>query len=102
MAEPTTGFDLAEWVRTLIPSILAGIGSALAMLRGAKRALDDRMSRIERQQAVHTTEIAVIAADHRNSLTRLDDIQETSKDTNRRIEEMQKVLTQVLLQVRKP
>lgn len=101
MAE-SSGFDIIDWAKTILPSVLAGLGSAFAMLRGAKKAMDDRMSAIERQQALHTTEIAVIMADHRNSLTRLDDIQETSRDTNKRIEEMQKTLTQVLLQVRKP
>lgn len=95
------GTDLIDWAKTLLPSMLAGLGSAIAMLRGVRRAMDDRMSTIERQQALHTTEIAVIMAEHRNSLTRLDDIQQTSRDTNKRIEEMQKTLTQVLLQVRK-
>lgn len=102
MAEATNGFDILDWAKTLLPSILAGVGSAFAMLRGAQKAMDDRMSSIERQQALHTTDIAVIVAEHRNDLARLDDIQQTSRDTNKRIEEMQKTLTQVLLQVRKP
>ena len=101
MAEPT-GFDVTEWAKVVLPSALAGVGSAFAWLRGAKAGMDARMGMIERVQASQATEIAVLRNEQKNSVSWLEDIQATSRDTNKRIEEMQKTLTQVLLQVRKP
>lgn len=100
--------DIGDWVGLAGTALLAGIGGAMAWFRTSTAKLHARMQTVEdemkewdRLHAAHTTQLAVVETCQQNTAERLGKIDETTRDTNAKIEHLNETLTQVLLAIQR-
>ncbi len=99
MREPPP-VEWGEWVTVIfasvLASILAGLGSAMAWFRSEKRALRKdmagigmRMDTYDKSHADHSTEIAVMKTCQENTADRLETIMKTLDRLHDKLDSMQ-------------
>ena len=98
--------DFADWFSVVGTAIISGIGGAMAWFNYNKRQLNERMEHMEDQmktwqekQATHTTSLAVLQTCQENTERQLEQISETTRDTNENLKELGNTITQILLKV---
>lgn len=120
MSEP--GHDtVAEWILKALgwcaAAALAGLGAAMGWFRTARLKLEASIQQLADEHdkefvtvwadmrartaeyARHSQEIAVLQAHQENNVTRLQDIQDTTRDTNQKVDMLSNKLTDVLVAI---
>ena len=105
MADPTK-LDFADWFSVVATAIVSGVAGAMAFFRqsNAKRDARSEQVRVEmaewdKQQATHTTQLAVLTNCQENTSEALTEIKATTRDTNEALKELSTTLTQALLSI---
>lgn len=95
-------------VGILTSSFLVGMGGAMAWFRGQRIKLEadvnDLRCEVRSQLDDHhenDRDIAVLKTEIRNNVERLDEINDATKETNRKLDRLSDALTDVLLAVNK-
>ena len=108
MALEHAKLDLADWFSVIATAILSGISAAMGWFSYTKRKLVERiegteaaMKTLSKDYAEHGTQLAVLKTCQENTEKRLDEIGETTRDTNQNLKELNQTLTQVLLKIQK-
>lgn len=103
MADPSK-LDLSDWISVIGASVLSGVGAAAAWFNSSKNRLHARLDFVEADMrkwdeahAIHTTEIAIVKTCQENTAERLELINQTTRDTNENVKELNQTVTQVLL-----
>lgn len=73
----------------------------MAWFNGHKKAIDARVASVECDVIGHTTSIAVVQSCQENTRQRLDEICETTRDTNQSLKELSQTITQLALWIKK-
>lgn len=107
MADPRGGLDLSDYVSLAVTAIIAGMGGAVGFFRNSNKKRDDRLDAMEKEMkewdklhAEHNTELAVVKTCQQNTAERLEKIDETTHDTNAKLDKLSDALTQVLLAIK--
>lgn len=105
MANPV-GLDTGDWIGLIVTCLIAGAGGAMAFFRRGTQKLNDRIDLVEEDMkewdklhAEHNTQLAVVKTCQENTQERLEQIDETTRDTNQSIKDLSNTLTQVLLAI---
>lgn len=103
MADPSR-LDYSDWLSIVGASVVSGIGAAMAWFNSSKNRLNARLDFVEadmrkwdESHAQHTTEIAIVKTCQENTAERLEAINQTTRDTNENVKELNQTVTQVLL-----
>lgn len=95
-----------EFIALVGAAILAGIGGAMAWFRSQRKEIeadmDDLRCEMRSQVDEHRTndrDIAVLQTEIRNNVERLDEINDATKETNRKLDKLSDALTNVLMAV---
>ena len=100
MADPNK-LDFADWFSIVGTAIISGIGGAMAWFASSKRELQRRLTLVEDEMNGHKTNLAVLQTCQENTEKRLDEIGETTRDTNQSLKEMNQTITQLLMMLKK-
>lgn len=98
MADPTK-LDFADWFSVVAAGILSGVGGAMAWFNSSKKELYRRVADMECTMNGHVTHLAVLETCQENTQKRLEEIVETTRDTNMNLKELSQTVTQVLLAI---
>ena len=98
MADPTK-LDFADWFAVVSAGILSGVGGAMAWFNSSKKDIHRRLESVEDSMSGHHTNLAVLQSCQENTEKRLDEIGETTRDTNQSLKELSQTVTQVLLAI---
>jgi hypothetical protein len=96
VANPTT-FDFADWFSVVATAILSGVGGAMAWFNSTKKEINRRLESVEDSMSGHDTNLAVLQTCQENTEKRLDEIGETTRDTNQSLKDLSQTMTQALL-----
>lgn len=99
MADPTK-FDFADWFSVVATALLSGVGGAMAWFNSTKKDIHRRLHSMETSMTDHHTNLAVLQTCQENTEKRLDEIGETTRDTNQSLKELSQMMTQALLALR--
>jgi septal ring factor EnvC (AmiA/AmiB activator) len=102
--EPRT-FDLANWALELATAGFAAILAAIlaAVTRNKQRkdqAMHERLAHVEQEVHEHETKLSVIQTCQINTAERLNEIRETTQNTNEKISAVQQGLMDVLVAIK--
>ena len=122
MSEPIHD-TVAEYVLKVlgyaVTGALSGLGVAMGWFRRQRIHLEDTMIegqrrtheridqvRVEMQayaggQASHATDIAVLQAHQENNVSRLEEIQATTRQTNQKVDNLAEQMTDILMEVKR-
>lgn len=99
MASPDK-LDFADWFSIIATAMISGIGAAMAWFSSSKREMQKRMTAVEGTMQEHATNLAVLKTCQENTESRLNEISETTRDTNQNLKELSQTMTQVLLSMK--
>jgi hypothetical protein len=107
MSEPNV--TLGEWIGLAVTSGIAGMGGAMAWFKNNNLKRDERLTAVEdgmkewdKLHAAHNTQLAVVETCQINTRDRLESIDETTSDTNRKIEKLNDTLTKFMIALKAP
>ena len=123
MAEPTQGVPFFDWlshyISIIIPAMLAVFGGLLAMsnrykasvqqkLTDQRTGLDHELAKVWSEMRNHIavqvcqgSNIAVLQSEQRNTALHLEDIKQTTIDTNKKIDGLADKLVTVLAEIKR-
>ena len=73
----------------------------MAWFRGEKRKLNDRVQKVEELCTGQQTQLTVLRICQENTQERLEEIRQTSRDTNEKLSDVQTTLTEVAMEIHK-
>jgi signal transduction histidine kinase len=92
VADPQHGLSVGDWIQlvlgTVFSALVVGIGGAMAWFSKTKAAMLTRIDMVEQVNNFQATEIAVLKANHEHLSEELTDIKETTRDTNRKLDDV--------------
>ena len=105
MADPQK-LDVGDWA-AVVALVSAGVGSVMAWFRRGNQSRDARISLLEGTvyggpgQAGHETQLAVIRTCQENTNRNLEELKDTTKDTNEKVSELSERLMDVLVELKR-
>ena len=98
MSDPQ-GLSMGEWFATLVASILAGMGGAMAWFNGEKKSLRAKMHTLGSdmaawsiQQALQSQKLAVMEEKHLNIDGKLCDIKDDCEKLDRKLDDLYRLV----------
>lgn len=123
MNEPTQGIPFFDWlgryISIIVPAILAVCAGLFTLADRYKRSvakqladarvdIDRELASVWREmrthiaiQTVQSSDVAVLKAEQRNTHEQLEDIRDTTNDTNKKVDGLIDKLTAILLEVKR-
>ena len=99
MANPDK-LDFADWFSIVGTALVTGIGGAMAWFNRSKRDIYTKLESMEDTVKDHATNLAVLQTSQENTEHRLEEIVETTRDTNHTVKELGQTIMQLLLDMK--